>query len=110
MGDRAAGKTYTTLVWEDEDVGQRFKGFVVGDGRQEEREEAGVGNEMFVIVEVLAEARRCPLMSSIHRSAWNRNSRKFRQRRAGVHCPRPFSPESLPQCYGAGLGFTTVRM
>ena len=70
MGDRAAGKTYTTLVWEDEDVGQRFKGFVLGDGRQEEREEAGVGNEMFVIVEVLAEARRCPLMSSIHRSAW----------------------------------------
>jgi hypothetical protein len=36
-----------------------------------------VGNEMFVIVEVLAEARRCPLMSSIHRSAWNRNSPKF---------------------------------
>jgi hypothetical protein len=59
MGDRAAGKTYTTLVWEDEDVGQRFKGFVVRDGRQEEeREEASVGNEMFVIVEVLAEARR----------------------------------------------------
>ena len=59
MGDRAAGKTYTTLVWEDEDVGQRFKGFVVEDGRQEEeREEASVGNEMFVIVEVLAEARR----------------------------------------------------
>ena len=61
MGNRAAGagKTYTTLVWEDEDVGQRFKGFVVGDGRQEEeREEASVGNEMFVIVEVLAEARR----------------------------------------------------
>jgi hypothetical protein len=39
-------------------VGQRFKGFVVGDGRQEEREEVSVGNEMFVIVEVLAEARR----------------------------------------------------
>ena len=60
MDDRAAGagKTYTTLVWEEEDVGQRFKGFVVGDGRQEEREEASVGNEMFVIVEVLAEARR----------------------------------------------------
>jgi hypothetical protein len=77
MGDRAAGKTYTTLVWEDEDLGQRFKGCVVGDGRQEEREEASVGNEMFVIVEVLAEARRCPLMSSIHRSAWNRDSRKF---------------------------------
>jgi hypothetical protein len=32
MGDRA-GKSYTTLVWEDEDVGQRFKGFVVGDAR-----------------------------------------------------------------------------
>jgi hypothetical protein len=77
MGDRAAGKTYTTLVWEDEDVGQRFKGFVVGDGRQEEREEASVGNEMFVIVEALAEARRCPLMSSIHRSAWKWNSTKF---------------------------------
>jgi hypothetical protein len=66
---RSSGKTSV--------VGQRFKGFVVGDGRQEEREEASVGNEMFVIVEVLAEARRCPLMSSIHRSAWKRNSRKF---------------------------------
>jgi hypothetical protein len=39
-------------------VAQRFKGFVVGDSRQEEREEAGVGNESFVIVEVLAEACR----------------------------------------------------
>ena len=57
MGDRAAGKTYTTLIWEDEDVAQRFKGFVLGDARQEEREEAGVGNESFVIVEALAEAR-----------------------------------------------------
>jgi len=37
---------------------QRFKGFVLGDARQEEREEAGVGNELFVIVELLAEARR----------------------------------------------------
>jgi hypothetical protein len=37
---------------------QRFKGFVLEDARQEEREEASVGNEMFVIVEVLAEARR----------------------------------------------------
>jgi hypothetical protein len=58
MGDRAVGKTDTTLVWEEEDVAQRFKGFVLGDTRQEEREEAGVGNESFVIVEVLAEARR----------------------------------------------------
>jgi hypothetical protein len=58
MGDRAAGKSYTRLVWEDEDVAQRLKRFVLGDGRQEEREEASVGNEMFVIVEVLAEARR----------------------------------------------------
>ena len=60
MGDRTAGagKTYTTLVWEEEDVAQHFKGFVVGDGRQEEREEASVSYEMFVIVEVLAEARR----------------------------------------------------
>jgi hypothetical protein len=39
-------------------VAQRLKRFVLGDGRQEEREEASVGNEMFVIVEVLAEARR----------------------------------------------------
>jgi hypothetical protein len=58
MGDRAAGKSYTTLLWEDEHVAQCLKRFVVGDGRQEEREEASVGNEMFVIVEVLAEARR----------------------------------------------------
>jgi hypothetical protein len=58
MGDRAVGKTDTTLVWEEEDVAPRFKGFVLGDTRQEEREEAGVGNESFVIVEVLAEARR----------------------------------------------------
>jgi hypothetical protein len=33
MGDRAAAKTYTTLLWEEEDVAQRFKGFVVGDAR-----------------------------------------------------------------------------
>ncbi len=37
---------------------QRFKGFVLGDARQEEREEAGVGNESVIIVVVLAEARR----------------------------------------------------
>jgi hypothetical protein len=30
MGDRAAGKTYTTLIWEDEDVAQRFKGLSLG--------------------------------------------------------------------------------
>jgi len=58
MADRAAAKTYTTIVWEDEEAAQRFKGFVLGDARQEEREEAGVGNESFVIVEVLAEAHR----------------------------------------------------
>jgi hypothetical protein len=38
-------------------VAQRFKGFVLGDARQEEWEEVGVGNESFVIVEVLAGAR-----------------------------------------------------
>ncbi len=38
---------------------QRFKGFVLGDARQEEREEeAGVDNESVIIVVVLAEARR----------------------------------------------------
>jgi hypothetical protein len=58
MADQAAGKTYTTIVWEDEEAAQRFKGFVLGDMRQEKREQAGVGNESFVIVEVLAEAHR----------------------------------------------------
>ena len=99
MGDRAAGKTYTTLIWEDEDVGQRFKGFVLGDARQEEREEAGVGNEMFVIVEVLAEARRCPLMSSIHRSAWKGNSQKFTCRM--LH-KMARSPATLPSAGSCG--------
>ena len=51
-------KTYTTIICEVEDVAQRFKGFVLGNLSQEEREEAGVGNESFVIVEVLAEVRR----------------------------------------------------
>jgi hypothetical protein len=58
MADRAASKTYTTIVWENEEAAQRFKGFVLGEMRQEEREEAGVGNESFVIVEVNAEAHR----------------------------------------------------
>ena len=58
MADRAAGKTYTTIIFEDEEAAQRFKEFVLGEAREERREEAGVGNESFVIVEVLAEARR----------------------------------------------------
>lgn len=58
MADRAAGKTYTTIIFEGEDAAQRFKGFVLGEEREERREEAGVGNESFVIVEVLAEAHR----------------------------------------------------
>jgi hypothetical protein len=58
MADRAAGKTYTTIVFEDEEAAQRFKEFVFGEAREERREEAGVGNESFVIAEVLAEARR----------------------------------------------------
>jgi heme-degrading monooxygenase HmoA len=58
MGDQAAGKTYTTILWEDEEAAQRFKEFVLGTARQESQEEAGVTNESFTIVEVLAEARR----------------------------------------------------
>ena len=58
MADRAAGKTYTTIVFEDEEATQRFKEFVSGEAREERREEARVGNESFVIAEVLAEARR----------------------------------------------------
>lgn len=58
MGDQAAAKTYTTILFEDEEAAQRFKGFVLGGARQERQEEAGVGNESFVIAEVLAEARR----------------------------------------------------
>ena len=58
MADRAAGKTYTTIVFEDEEATQRFEEFVSGEAREERREEARVGNESFVISEVLAEARR----------------------------------------------------
>jgi heme-degrading monooxygenase HmoA len=58
MADRTTAKTYTTIVWEDEEAAQHFKGFVLGDTRQEDREEAGVSNESFVIAEVLAEAHR----------------------------------------------------
>jgi heme-degrading monooxygenase HmoA len=57
MGDRSTAKTYTTIVWEDEEAAQRFKGFVLGDERQEAREGGGVINESFVIAEVHAEAR-----------------------------------------------------
>jgi hypothetical protein len=58
MADRAAGKTYTTIIFKGEDGAQRFKEFVLGEAREERREEAGVGNESFVIAEVLAEAHR----------------------------------------------------
>ena len=58
MADRAAGKTYTTIVLEDKEAAQRFKEVVLGEEREERREEAGVGNESFVIAEVLAEAHR----------------------------------------------------
>ncbi len=58
MGDRAAAKTYTTIVWEDEEAAQRFKEFVTGTGRQRRQDESGVSNESMTVVEVLAEARR----------------------------------------------------
>jgi hypothetical protein len=58
MADRLASKTYTTIIFEDEEAAQGFKGFVLGEAREERREEAGVGNESFVVAEVLAEARR----------------------------------------------------
>ncbi len=57
MVDKDTAKTYTTIVWEDEEAAQRFKGFVLGDERQEDQAGAGVINESFVIAEVLAEAR-----------------------------------------------------
>jgi hypothetical protein len=49
-------------------------------------------------------------LASIHPSAWKVHSRKFRQKESRGTLPRPFSLESLPQGYGAGLPFTTVRM
>jgi len=58
MADRTTAKTYTTIIFEGEEAAQRFKGFVLGEERAERQEEAGVGNESFVIAEVLAEARR----------------------------------------------------
>lgn len=58
MGDQSAGKTYTTILLEDKEAAQRFKEFVLGDARQERRDEGGVSNESFTIVEVLAEAHR----------------------------------------------------
>jgi hypothetical protein len=58
MADRTTGKTYTTIIFEGEEAAQRFQEFVLGEAREERREEAGVGNESFVIAEVLAEARR----------------------------------------------------
>jgi hypothetical protein len=58
MEDQAAGKTYTTIVLEDEEAAQRFKEFVLGSTRQERRDKGSVSNESFTIVEVLGEARR----------------------------------------------------
>jgi hypothetical protein len=49
MGDQAAGKTYATIVLEDEEAAQRFKEFVLGFARQERRDEGGVSNESFTI-------------------------------------------------------------
>ncbi len=58
MGDQSAGKTYTTIVLEDEEAAQRFEEFVLGDERQEKQGEGGVSNELFTIVEVFAQAHR----------------------------------------------------
>jgi hypothetical protein len=58
MGDQAADKTYGTIVLEDEEAVQRFKEFILGFARQERRDEGGVSNESFTIVEVLGEAHR----------------------------------------------------
>ena len=46
--DRAAGKTYTTILFEDQEAAQRFKGFVLGEARAERQDEAGVANESFI--------------------------------------------------------------
>ncbi len=58
MVDHTTGKTHTTILFEDEEAAQRFKGFVLGDERREAQEGAGVINEAFTIAEVLAEAHR----------------------------------------------------
>lgn len=56
MADRTAGKTYTTIVLEDDEAALRFKAFVEGNAANQGR--SGVGNESLVVVQVLAEAHR----------------------------------------------------
>jgi hypothetical protein len=58
MGDRAAAKTHATIVWEDEEAAQRFKGFAQGPARQGRRDEVGVGSESMTVLEVLAATHR----------------------------------------------------
>jgi hypothetical protein len=62
---------------EDEEAAQRFKGFALGDARQEAQEEGGA------IIDRASSWRCLPklvpdhLLSSIHRSAWKGYSPKF---------------------------------
>ncbi len=48
----------STILWEDEEVAQRFKGFVLEAERQGAHDEGGVRNESMIVVEVHAEAHR----------------------------------------------------
>ena len=56
LGDRAADKTYTMIVLEDEEAARRFRAFV--EENPTNRERAGVRLESLTIAEVQAEAHR----------------------------------------------------
>ena len=58
MGDRAASKTYTTIVFENEAAALGFKAFLTGDAAKSNQEQSGVHNESLIVAEVAAEARR----------------------------------------------------
>lgn len=56
LGDRATGKTHSTIILEDEEAARRFQAFV--EGNPASREQAGVRLESLTIVEVLAQTHR----------------------------------------------------
>jgi hypothetical protein len=56
LGDRATGRTSSTVILEDEEAARHFQAFVAGNPAN--REQAGVTLESLTIVEVTAEVHR----------------------------------------------------
>lgn len=57
MSDETGSKTYTLIVFENEEAAQGFASFVLGDMRQGEQAKSGIKNESMTVLRVSAEAR-----------------------------------------------------